>query len=66
LGVWVCREASRISLNSEPIEFEDIQLALNYAKAFAKNKFKEDIETILNESRTIRTVKEQPRLSKWL
>ncbi len=66
LGVWVCREAARKSLKTEPIEFEDEQLAINYAKAFAKKHFKEDIESILNESKTVRTIKEQPRLSKWL
>lgn len=50
LGVWVCREATRKSLNSKPIEFGSKELMLKYATIFAKKKFGINIEPILKKS----------------
>jgi len=62
LGVWVCREATRISLKNSFIEFEDKELAINYAKALVKKKFGVDIEFILKESKILNELKNQKRI----
>lgn len=66
LGVWVCREASRISLKGSYIEFEDKGLAVNYAKALAKNKFGEDVSEILSLSKVLNVVNTQKRISEFI
>lgn len=62
LGVWVCREATRISLKNNFIEFEDKELAINYVKALAKKKFGVDITSILKESEILNELKNQKRI----
>ncbi len=52
LGVWVCREATRISLkNKINIDFDSSESLLNFAKAFALKKFKVDISNLIEQSR---------------
>lgn len=66
MGVWVCREATKISLESNFIEFEDRDLALNYAKALVKKKFGQDISELLMISNVLNVVKTQKRISEFI
>ena len=66
LGVWVCREATRMSLSGGFIEFEDRGLAINYAKGLIKKKFGEDISEILQLSRVLNEIKTQKRISEFI
>ncbi|MBU2561390.1 MAG: hypothetical protein KKD17_03765 [Nanoarchaeota archaeon] len=63
LGVWVCREATRKSMSSKPIEFGSKELMLKYAKAFAKKRFNFDIDVLLRQSRLLDFMKRQKRLA---
>jgi len=66
LGVWVCREATRISLESNFIEFEDKSLAIEYAKAIAKKKFGVDISEIMGLSKVLTIINTQKRISEFI
>ncbi len=62
LGVWVCREASRKSINSKPIEFASKELMLKYAEIVADKKFGIKLENILKKSLLLIEMKNQKRL----
>ena len=62
LGVWVCREASRKSINSKPIEFVSKELMLKYAYIIASKKFGINLDSILKNSSLLREMKTQKRL----
>jgi hypothetical protein len=66
LGVWVCREATRKAVKSKPIVFDDCKTMLRYAQALIQRKFGYDITQILNESRLLRNIKEQTKLTGFL
>ncbi len=66
LGVWVVREATRKSLASKPIEFDDKQGMLNYAAALAKKKFNIDIKPILGSSKLLTEMKHQKKLKEFI
>lgn len=66
LGVWVCREATRNSMQSGFIEFEDKDLAITYAKSLAKKKFSVDISEIFEVSKILNEVKTQKRISEFV
>lgn len=53
LGVWVCREAVRMTLKNNFLEFEDKQLALNYVKSLAKKKFNIELDELIKISKII-------------
>jgi len=62
LGVWVCREATRKSLQEKPIAFADQGLMMRYAEELIKRKFGFDITLLLKESKLLKVKKEQKRL----
>ncbi len=62
LGVWVCREAARKSLQEKPIAFADQSLMMKYAEELIKRKFGFDINLLLKESRLLKNKKEQKKL----
>ena len=62
LGVWVCREATRKSLQEKPITFADQSLMMKYAEELIKRKFGFDLSLLLKESKLLKTKKEQKRL----
>ncbi len=62
LGVWVCREACRKSMKSKPIEFDNKELLLAYAKKIAKKRFGIDITSVLRKSKLLKELKQQKRL----
>lgn len=65
LGVWVCREATRKSMNEKPLTFGSQELMLKYAKEFIKNKFGFELELLLRESKLLKEKKVQRRLGEW-
>ncbi|HLD79658.1 MAG: hypothetical protein A2822_00810 [Candidatus Staskawiczbacteria bacterium RIFCSPHIGHO2_01_FULL_41_41] len=62
LGVWVCREATRKSLQEKPITFADQSLMMRYAEELIKRKFGFDINLLLKESKLLKMKKEQRKL----
>jgi len=66
LGVWVCRNSVRKALSSQPIYFETKEDMLKYAKNFAEEKLKFNINSILNQSKILKEIKSQVKLSRWI
>jgi hypothetical protein len=65
LGVWVCRNSVKKALSPKPIQFDTKEEMLEYAKNFILSKFKININNILNQSRILKEIKIQSKLSKW-
>ncbi len=65
LGVFVCREASKKSINSNPIKFQTRENLLNAAKQFISEKFKYDIDLLYQKSKLIKNIKTQSKLTKF-
>lgn len=65
LGVWVCREACRKSIKEKPISFASRELMLKYAKELIQMKFGFDISTLLKESRLLKNISQQKKLSEY-
>ena len=63
LGVWVCREAARISLSSKPIYFASKELLLAYATELIPKKLGFDLDLLLKESKLLHEKKQQMKLS---
>jgi len=59
LGVWVCREAVKKTLQTKPIYFETKEQLLREAKDLILNKFSYNIENLLKESMIIEKLKQQ-------
>ena len=62
LGVWVCREAARKSLEEKPLTFADQGLMMKYAEELIKRKFGFDIHLLLKESKLLKVKREQKKL----
>jgi len=54
LGVWVCREATRKSLQEKPLSFASQELMLKYAEQFIKNKFGFELDLLLQQSKLLK------------
>ncbi|MBI2629698.1 hypothetical protein HYW76_01225 [Candidatus Pacearchaeota archaeon] len=65
LGVWVCRNSVRKSLESESIKFESRENMIDYACNFIKDKMKFDINFILERSRILNEIKKQRKLNNY-
>jgi len=65
LGVWVCRVAGRHALSNPPIMFETKESMLNYVQELIKKDFKFDPQTIYNDSKLLKNLKHQTKLSKF-
>ncbi len=65
LGVFVVREASRKAINSHPIIFDTKEAMLTYVKQYIKEKFKFDVDNILQKSILLNAIKTQTKLSKF-
>ncbi len=65
LGVWVCREATRKSLQEKPLSFASQELMLQYAQELIKRKFGFEIGVLLKESKLLKEKKEQRRLGEF-
>ncbi len=62
LGVWVCREATRKSLQEKPLTFADQGLMMKYAEELIKRKFGFDLNLLLKESKLLKVKREQKKL----
>jgi hypothetical protein len=65
LGVWVVREATRKALSNKPIHFASKELMLHYARLKAKKEFDFDLDALLRESKLLKEMKEQKRLTEF-
>ncbi|MBI2668905.1 hypothetical protein HYX14_03620 [Candidatus Woesearchaeota archaeon] len=65
LGVWICREATRESMNSQPIQFASEELMLRYARELIRRKFSFDADLLLKESRLLKNKKQQKKLTQF-
>ena len=66
LGVFVVREATRKAVNNRAIEFSDKELMLKYARALIKKKFNFNLNTILEKSILLKSIKHQTKLEKFI
>lgn len=66
LGVWVCREATRKTLNSKQITFSSRDEMLGYAKQLISKKFNYDIDNLLKDSKVFEIIKSQKKLTEFL
>ncbi len=67
LGVWVCREASRMSLrNNVPLEFEDKDSLMNYVRAKIMKDFKVDVNMLFGVSKLMHRKSKQKRLASYI
>ncbi len=65
LGVFVCREASKKSINSKPIIFQTGENLLNAAKQFISEKFRYNVDLLYQKSKLIKNIKTQSKLTKF-
>lgn len=65
LGVWVCREAARKSLQERAITFTDQGLMMKYAQELIKNKLGLEINLLLKESKLLKVKREQRKISEF-
>ncbi|MBI2572542.1 hypothetical protein HYV86_01670 [Candidatus Woesearchaeota archaeon] len=65
LGVWVCRQATRKSLQEQSVTFASKELMLNYAKEIIKRKFGFDLNLLLSESRILKENQRQHNLNEY-
>lgn len=66
LGVWVVREATRKTLANKPMKFSTRKGMIDYAKAVAKKYFNFNLDLLLNESKLIKNIKTQKKLSSFI
>ncbi len=62
LGVWVCRESSKKSMSTNPLQFNSKEELLTYAKKFVKEKFKYDVSEIFKKSVLLDQLHRQRRI----
>ncbi len=65
LGVFVCREACRKSLNSSPVSFDSKEAMLDYARILVNDKFHYDLSFIFSSSKLLNNIKKQVKLSRF-
>ena len=65
LGVWVVREATKKSMSSEPIEFNDKENMIKYATEFVRETFGYDLNKILKVSVLVKQLKTQKKLNEY-
>jgi DNA repair protein NreA len=67
LGVWVCREASRMSLrNNVPLDFDSKESLMNYVKAKIMKDFKVDVNDLFGVSKLMHRKSKQKRLASYI
>jgi hypothetical protein len=66
LGVWVCREATRKSLNEKPISFASKELMFKYAEELVKRKLGFDINLLVRESKLLKNLSTQKKISEFI
>ena len=66
LGVWVVREAMRKSMNNFLDYFSDNNELIEFSKKFILRNFGFDISILLKESKLLKRIQNQQRLTRWL
>jgi len=66
LGVWVTREATRKALKKKPMAFASKELMLDYARTLIKIKFNCNLDKILDESKLLKELTQQKKLSTFI
>ena len=66
LGVWVCRMSGRHALSNQPIIFETKESMLNYIRELIRKDFKYDIINIFQQSKLLKNINTQMKLSKFI
>lgn len=54
LGVWVCREAARDAMNSDPIKFDDKETMLKFVAALVKKRWNTDANKLFKQSELLK------------
>ncbi len=62
LGVWVCREAARKSVQTMGLSFASQELMMQYARMLIQNKFGFEVDMLLRESILLKTKRQQKKL----
>ena len=65
LGVWVVREATRKTMNKNPIKFDSREEMLNSAEIISEKKFKFSPAPIFQKSKILSSIKTQKNLMEW-
>ncbi|MBI4983054.1 hypothetical protein HZC32_00185 [Candidatus Woesearchaeota archaeon] len=65
LGVWVCREAMRKSLQEKPLTFSGKELMLKYASELIRKKLGFEINLLLKESKLLKDISQQKKLNEF-
>ena len=65
LGVWVVREAARNAMRNKPIEFASKELMLHYAQILVKKKFNFDVNVLLSQSKLLKNMGQQRKISEF-
>ena len=63
LGVWVCREAARKSVEAKSLKFGSEKLMMQYVSEFVSRKFNFDISLLLKNSLLLKEKNRQRKLS---
>lgn len=66
LGVWVCREASRKTVISMPMKFNSTSEMIKAGKELIKSRFNFDIDILLKESKLLKEINNQTKLSSFV
>jgi len=66
LGVWVCRNACKITMSNNYLVFETKEKMLNYVRTIILQKFKYDIQDIYKKSILLNKIKTQKKLREFL
>ena len=63
LGVWVCREAVRKTMNTPPIVFSSKELLIEFVGKFVKKKFNYPADVLLKASKVLQNQNQQSKLA---
>src|SRR3989344_9365033 len=66
MGVWVCRETAKKATKTNPISFNSKEDMLKFTSLFIKKKFDYDIDKWFKESRLLKEINMQNKLTKWI
>ncbi len=65
LGVWVCREATRKSMQEKPLVFATEEEMLQYAKELVTQQFQFNVEVLMEKSKLFQNKKRQRNLGEF-
>jgi len=65
LGVWVCREAMKKTLDRKSLKFPDMKELIESTRKIGMIKFGYDPEKIIKKSKILENIKTQTTLGKW-